>query len=348
MDLSIPPALIYVASWLSLTGGVWALFDRAEAVATEEAKRAISRWLRNLDPGGPLAPWPTAFAAVFDRVFGARHLSWRCFLRSCVASVASVAIVTLLWVVVRRDEASLFLDTLGEGLLLGLAVLLATLAINTVPDYLSLLETRYVLHWMGLRPSLGRILGLLALDCLVTALLAAAVILLFASRVNYTVSGQVHRLDSLATVRQFLGTTVLPLTAERGVPILLQVTIDVPASRLKSAAAQIEAELSAPPGRRPPAAQSQPTRAARRGEPPLTVRISGPPWGIFFYSTFFTSVWVWLYALAGGLLKLAQALGVAWRGLRWLLDIEQKPLRSMGLVANLLITLVYLVMPIVR
>ncbi len=30
---------------------------------------------------------------------------------------------------------------------------------------------------------------------------------------------------------------------------------------------------------------------------------------------------------------------------RWL---EQKPLRSMGLVANLLITLVYLVMPILR
>lgn len=105
MELSVPPALVYVASWASVTGGVWALFDRAETVATEEAKQAVARWLRNLDPAGPLEWWPATFAAVFDRVFGARHLSWRCFGRSCVASVASVAILTGLWVVLRRAAA---------------------------------------------------------------------------------------------------------------------------------------------------------------------------------------------------------------------------------------------------
>jgi hypothetical protein len=147
---------------------VWALFDRAETVATDEAKTAVSRWLRNLDPVGPLAHWPTAFATVFDRVFGERHLSWRCFLRSCVASVASVAIVTIIWVVLRRQEAALFIQkNLASGMLFALAVILSAVVLNTIPDYLSLLETRYVIHWMGKRPSMGRILSCLALDFVV-------------------------------------------------------------------------------------------------------------------------------------------------------------------------------------
>ena len=148
-------------------------------MVTDEAKTSVSRWLRNLDPAEPLSSWPAAFARVFDHVFGERHLSWRCFLRSCVASVASVAIITIIWAMLRREEAALFIEKkLAGGLGLGLAVIISTLAINTVPDYLSLLKTRYVIHWMEKRPSLGRVVGFLALDFVVTGVLASTVILL--------------------------------------------------------------------------------------------------------------------------------------------------------------------------
>ena len=348
MELSIPPALVYVASWLSVTGGVWALFDRAESVATEDAKQAIARWLRNLDPAGPLAQWPTTFAAVFDRVFGARHLSWRCFGRSCVASVASVAIVTGIWVVVRRAEAVRFITTdLADSLLLGLAVILLTLVINTLPDYLSLLKTRYVIRWMTTRPSLGRIGVGLALDGLLTTTLAAGVIVGVASRVSLNVAGLPQGLAGAATVREFVLKRVLPLTSEQGIPVIMQVDVYFPASQLKAAADQIEREVPSASKVRPPAPPPLAAPGRRRDAPPQFV-ISGIPWGIFFYSTFFTSVWVWLYAGAGGLLRLAASLGITFRRMRWFLDIENKPLRSLGMVSIVLITLGYLVMPLVR
>ena len=65
--------------------------------------------------------------------------------------------------------------------------------------------------------------------------------------------------------------------------------------------------------------------------------------GIFFYSTFFTSVWVWLYAFSGLVVKLAGYLGIGFNRLKWFLDIENKPLHSLGIISMLLVTLLYLV-----
>jgi len=65
--------------------------------------------------------------------------------------------------------------------------------------------------------------------------------------------------------------------------------------------------------------------------------------GIFIYSTFFTSVWVWLYALSGFLVK---GIATSRKGLHFLqrhLNLEEHPLRSMGFVLMLLVTVVYLV-----
>ena len=42
-----------------------------------------------------LPNWPSMFVALFDRVFTEKHLSWRCFRRSSVASVATVLVIFL-------------------------------------------------------------------------------------------------------------------------------------------------------------------------------------------------------------------------------------------------------------
>ena len=65
--------------------------------------------------------------------------------------------------------------------------------------------------------------------------------------------------------------------------------------------------------------------------------------GIFIYSTFLTSVWLWLYALSGFLVK---AFARSRKGLHFLqkhLNVEEHPLRSMGFVLMLLVTVVYVV-----
>lgn len=55
--------------------------------------------------------------------------------------------------------------------------------------------------------------------------------------------------------------------------------------------------------------------------------------GIFFFSTFLTSVWVWLFALSSGIIQLAARSGALLRTLQFVLPIKTKPLRSIGMVA---------------
>ena len=43
----------------------------------------------------------------FDRIFTDEHVSWKCFLRSCIASLAAVFLVSLVWAVLRPDELKL-------------------------------------------------------------------------------------------------------------------------------------------------------------------------------------------------------------------------------------------------
>ena len=83
-----------------LAGIVWKFFERVEAVLTDQTKLEISRWLRvkNVETGIVAAEavnWPVTFAKVFDRVFGTKHLSWKCFRRSCAVTVVVLLISKL-------------------------------------------------------------------------------------------------------------------------------------------------------------------------------------------------------------------------------------------------------------
>src|ERR1035437_5148429 len=71
-----------------LAGMVWKFFERVEAVLTDQTKLEVAVWLVGRKPLGPkIGPWPDTFAKVIDRVFGTKHLSWKCFWRSCGASL---------------------------------------------------------------------------------------------------------------------------------------------------------------------------------------------------------------------------------------------------------------------
>src|SRR4051812_21390386 len=80
-----------------LAGVVWKFFERVEAVLTDHTKLEIAVWLLGRKKFGPrMQPWPDTFAKVFDRVFGEKHLSWKCFWRSCVASYGFFLFVYLI------------------------------------------------------------------------------------------------------------------------------------------------------------------------------------------------------------------------------------------------------------
>jgi hypothetical protein len=83
---------------LGLFYGVMKFFDAVGDRLNDDTKLEIAVWLLGRKKFGPrVEPWPDTFAKVFDRVFGSKHLSWKCFRRSCLISYALVIIQLVLF-----------------------------------------------------------------------------------------------------------------------------------------------------------------------------------------------------------------------------------------------------------
>jgi len=81
-------------------------------------------------------------------------------------------------------------------------------------------------------------------------------------------------------------------------------------------------------------------RSARGTEQIVTLETApmGLPFGLFFYSAFLTSVWLWLYVaaviLSRFLLRMNNGVGFLLRAS----DVEQQPFRSMGFVSVIIVS----------
>jgi hypothetical protein len=155
-----------------------------------------------------------------------------------------------------------------------------TLFTNVLPDYLSLLESRFVLRLMTRTRSGGVWTGGLVVDVWLTLLIAFLPIVILSG----VLSG---RFDSLAVLRVAWQSILHPLDFTRGVFGY--------------------------------AAQSP----------------------VVIFPAFFTSIWLWLYAGSGFLLKAARRFDIGFDWFNRKFDIEKKPLQSIGLVAGALVAVVY-------
>ncbi len=224
-----------------------------------------------------------------------------------MASFAAVAIVILSFAAIQAEEFYLF-RMLVAGLTNGasgeelfflevfLAPFFLAVVLNVVPDYVSLLETRYMILWMSRQRSSVRHMVLLLIDLAVTAAIGFMFIfgpyLLLMGSWPWEVPAFLWESIFTLSWEPFVRQTEAPFLPE-GLFILLAL-------------------------------------------------------GICFYSSFFTSVWVWLYALSGLAVRVVGYFGIGIRGLRGILDIESKPLRSMGFVSIALVSLLFLILPILR
>ncbi len=135
-----------------------------------EAKKTLSLWLR----GSYESTWSHHFCDIFDTLFGKRHLSVSCFIRSSVASFLSVLALFFLFTHVLG-----ILETRTEENLTLWQVILFGALINIIPDYLSLFETRWVLQrFEKVRSFSGQSLVLL-LDTFFTGAIISVFIALF-------------------------------------------------------------------------------------------------------------------------------------------------------------------------
>lgn len=142
-----PPGQIAAGGLLA--GIVWKFFERVEAVLTDQTKHEIARWLRvkSFEAGlvfGHSSTWQLTFCNMFDRVFGRRHLSWACFWRSVVASLASCILAVMLALTLAYRPGVTLFSALQHRLLCGLLKFGGPCVI--VADYMSLIKTRKLLY----------------------------------------------------------------------------------------------------------------------------------------------------------------------------------------------------------
>lgn len=287
--------------------GFQAFFGKLEDMASPQAKRDISAWLKNTSVSGHLSTWPRQFATLFDNVFGRKHWSLRCFFRSCVASIFAVVIMVVAWSLINPlDAATLFArhpmqelyDQLtpdqrqylatsfagrlcfSTGIIAGIIILLSLISI--VPDFVSLLESRYMIRLME-RTKRTYIIGTLVIsDLLLTITIFLTFILVYSGFRAFSAPGEFNENYEFVVSELFNSQNYVHLFSLKGM-----VNGGVPAS-------------------------------------------------VFFYSTLFTSVWVWLYAISIFTIRAANSAGPLFRWVMWFLDIDEKPIRSIGAIAGLI------------
>lgn len=259
-----------------LAGIVWKFFERVEAVLTDQTKLEVAVWLVGRKPlGAKIGPWPDTFSRLLNTLFGTRHISWKCFWRSCVCSAAIFIIVVVYQTTVYWHEIG-FLKELFRATLRNL--IMFALPVMAVSDYLFLLKSRFLLALMQGRRSGLRQSAILLADTGCTAILSW-----------------------------------LTVFWSVGLPLALASTgrVDLAVQTLTSDSVSFRGALS------------------------------DPLFRAFIYPAFFTSIWLWLYAGSGFLLKAARRFDIGFEWFNRKFDIEKKPLQSIGLVAGALVAMVY-------
>jgi hypothetical protein len=113
---------------------------------------------------------------MFDRLFGERHLSVRCFRRSFLVTFIVIGVLFALWAIARPDRAVRYAAFINQDLLDRLTFFLFfNLIWNMMFDYTSLLVCRYILGIMESRA----VTLLTSLGYAVLATLASAATYLF-------------------------------------------------------------------------------------------------------------------------------------------------------------------------
>ena len=245
MDLPASEQLGFTATYLgyslALAGGFYAAVSWiGKNHLSQESKDNLTLWLW----GEYQSTWAHHFCNLFDAVFGDRHLSWRCFWRSSLASFLAVFLLYVLFaeIIGVLGDRALGDLSLWQALLIGAAV-------NIIPDYLSLFETRWLLkRFERVRSGIGQMAVLIA-----DAVFTGAIIWI-----------------AITAFRLLTGATPLSV-----VEMLALFSV----------------------------------------------------FSLFFYSTFLTSVWAWIYCLSTWSMRLFSR-----TALNKILDVEHKPVSQVALV----------------
>ena len=195
-----------------------------------------------------------------------------------MASTMAVVVMTFIWAATNNASWQSCI-TSPEGIRIIIPI---CVALNFIPDYISLIETRWILS----RAIPGRLKGLIMLLVLDVVITGVIILIPFV----------------------IIAVIVYP-TWQEGLQFLVSIV-------------------------------EQGIRLQWTWEGLVTP-------GIFLYSTYFTSVWFYLFLLSSIIIRIAFLLGRIGNKLMAVLDVEEKPFQSMGIIAMGLTTIVFTLIAIV-
>ena len=124
--------MLWMSFWFGFAEAIRRVIASVEDAVGLEYKEKLSKGLRGVQER-PVDDWVYDFGRVFDKIYGKNHLSLRCFLTSTLVSILSFMIIALVWI----GQDVLWLDVQNA--------FIYALILNVIPDYISLLETRWLL-----------------------------------------------------------------------------------------------------------------------------------------------------------------------------------------------------------
>lgn len=273
---------IYLFESLGMAAGLFygwlKLFEKLEPYAGSELKTVIVTWMRSKDgKSTQAAGLTTQSLRLFDSIFGKDHLTWRCFGFSAAVSMTTFLLFYFVFILWKGWSigmpASFFKEMLNPGLLLGLILVSALL--NCIPDYISLLETRWLL---GLLEKNSESLTWIAITLIMDLLITSAIFLIMPAAVVVVMEG----VNPFSTSSIKIITGMLAINAQHG-----------------------------------------------RTFAPLYIA---------YATTFATSIWLLLYFIGAGLVRL----GVGYSLFLRYVAIDERPIGSIGLLGGLVVALLYL------
>ena len=299
----------WLAVLFGLTGGAWTLFYFLEFCAPKRAKERVSNWVSGNLPAQGDEKWPSTFVNAFDGLFGNRFLSIRFGLVSVILSIVCTTFLFIVWGMLRPDEVGY---RLHDGLLpTWINVVLIFIVTNLFVDYLSNCQTRYVLG--RLVASLGKdqqrsvfyiYFKWLVFDVVLTVSLSAVVVL----SVSYALTDLVATYLQLHFFPAFAGAYLLAGTVTESVeadPFNVGRILSLHSNEIK-------------------------LEHIDGNETILEYQAYSLPYGVFFYTTVLTSVWLWMYAISGAIVRLTSRVLGPNSIIFWLLDFEGNPFEFTG------------------
>jgi len=275
--------IAYMMSFLGLSWGLYRIFNIAGDIVKSKEKKKLANWLLNLEAKESSLVNP--FIELFDTVFTKKHFSIKCFLISTIFSVSIFAITFLIYYIVSNPLIADF-DLAGIDILKD--ILPFIIIFTLIPDYFSLLETRYILSKISNEEKIIKKIFWVVMDIILTFVIIRLALLIG------TTIGKHYWYDFYAF--EFLENWY---------------TLEA-----KDNFEQLDSKKT-------------------------KYKILFP-YGIFIYSAFFTSIWIWLYGIIGFGIRLLNLPSKTLETTKRIFDIKRKPFKVMGFISIIILMIIYI------